>query len=226
MPVSDIGAQDRAGEAQGGSSAVDALDAVIDEFDEYYRWMDNAHQGKLNDQGIDVRKRIVQVRLVLQLLNAALAESRTIDELADNAANAVGGAHDPWAPLKARAAAFEPHDKRQRELMELIELYSETFYWVAERAIKAANALPGLKSLSAPGVRDARNHLIEHPEGKASRVFNGGFGYGKPRGPVLAAARTDETPAVWPNAGVFVNADEFSNRYVKALRAARATTGV
>lgn len=202
---------------------MDALDAVIYEFDEYYRWMDKAHQGKLNDQGIDVRKRIVQVRLVLQLLNAALAESREINELADNAANAVEGADDPWAPLKARAAALKPHDRRQRELMDLVELYSETFYWIAGRAIKAANSLPGLKSLSAPGVRDARNQLIEHPEGQASRVFNGGFGYGKPRGPVLAAARSDETPDVWPDAGLFVNADEFSNRFVKALRAARAT---
>lgn len=223
MPVSDIGARDRAAEAKAGGSAIDGANVVLAEFDEYYRWMDRAHQGKLNDQGVDVKKRIAQVRLVLQLLNAALAESRAINELADNAANAAEGTEDEWAPLNARVEALKPHSERQIELMDLVGLYSETFYWIAARAMKAANSLPGLKSFSAPGVRDARNQLIEHSEGKSSRVFNGGFGYGKPRGPVLAAVRISETPDVWHDAGLFVNADEFAKGFVKALRAARAT---
>lgn len=221
MALSDVGARDRAAEAEAGSYAIEGVNAVLAEFDEYYRWMDKAHEGKLNDQGIDVRKRIAQCRLVLQLLNAALAESREINERGDNAAKAVEGSDDVWAPLSARVEALKPYAERLIELMDLVGLYSEAFYWVAFRAMKAANPLPGLKSLSAAGVRDVRNKLMEHPEGNDSRIFNGGFGYGKPNGPVIAALRTEETPDAWQDAGLFVNADQFFKGFIKVLRAAR-----
>lgn len=222
--MSNIGAIDRAEEEKAGKSVIAGLDRLLAEFDEFYRWMDKAHAGSLNEQGVDVGKRLRQVRLVVGLLNAALAESRAINQVADDAAEAVDGSGDPWAPLNARVEAMKPHLQRDIELMSLIELYSETFYWVAGRALKAATFLPGLKSLAAPGVRNVRNKLIEHTEGPDSRVFNGGFGYGKPRGPILAGLRTSETPDAWPDAGLFVNAEEFSTKFVAALKAGRGVS--
>lgn len=221
--MSNDGAFDRSEEEKAGKGVIAGLDRLLAEFDEYYRWMDKANEGSLNEQGVDVGKRLRQVRLIAELLNAALAESRAINQIADDAADAVDGGGDPWAPLNARVEAMRPYLQRHIELMSLVELYSETFYWIAARAMKAASHLPGLKSLDAPGVRNVRNHLIEHTEGKSSKVFNGGFGYGKPRGPVLAGLRTSATPDAWPDAGLFVNAEEFSTKFVAALKAGRGT---
>lgn len=129
--MSEVNEKLRADEERAANIALDGLTKVIEEFDEYYRWLDKAHQGSLNEQAIDVRKRIVQTHLILRLLNTALSESRSINALADEAGNAAEGSSDEWAVLNARVAAFQPHMKRQSELMELIELYSDVFYWVA-----------------------------------------------------------------------------------------------
>ncbi|TIP72182.1 hypothetical protein [Mesorhizobium sp.] len=219
--MSEVNEKLRADEERAANIALDGLTKVIEEFDEYYRWLDKAHQGSLNEQAIDVRKRIVQTHLILRLLNTALSESRSINALADEAGNAAEGSSDEWAVLNARVAAFQPHMKRQSELMELIELYSDVFYWVAARAMKASNYLPGLKPFVASGIRDVRNHLVEHPEKADSRIFNGGFGFGMPSGPVLAAMRTDQQPSFWKDPGLFVNVGEFCNKFTQALRAAR-----
>lgn len=219
--MSEIGDRDRAGEEAAGNAAVAGLDRVLADFDEYYRRIDESHQGRFNEQAVDVRKRLRQARLVLRLLNAALEESRSIMQEADAARDAASSPHDEWAGMTAFAEVRRRYIQRSGELLSLIELHSETFYWIAARAMKAATYLPGLKSFTAPGVRDVRNHLIEHPEGKSSGVFNGGFGYGKPRGPVLGALRTSETPDVWHDAGLFVNVDEFADRFCRALQAAQ-----
>lgn len=221
MAWSDMNAIDREEEAQAGRTVLSGLDILLVEFDEYSLWVEKAHDCKLNEQAVDVQKRIRQVRLVVSLLDAALAESRAIYQTADEAAKAADDTDNPMTALNAFGEALRPNLQRHSDLMSLIELHSETFYWVAARAMKAATYLPGMKTFAAPGVRDVRNHLIEHTEGKSSRVFNGGFAYGKPRGPVLAAMRTSETPDVWHDAGLFVNAGEFTAKFIASLRGAR-----
>lgn len=80
-------------------------------------------------------------------------------------------------------------------------------------------------------MRNVRNQLIDHPEGKESRIFAQSFSYGGPEGPKLKSVRQGETvyagdgsplssleaadPAQhdWVDGGLYVNAAEM----VKAL---------
>jgi hypothetical protein len=105
-------------------------------------------------------------------------------------------------------------------------LDTESFYWQCGRFRNLARMLPGLKSFEAPGIRDVRNHLIEHPESKASGVTINSFGWHPERGPTIKSCRTVETVGVFPDAGLLANAknfyEELSRKLTVALRAAQS----
>ena len=95
------------------------------------------------------------------------------------------------------------------ELPDELELQSECFYWVANRARSILKQMPGLSSFEALGIRNVRNNLIEHPERPSSNIMISSFGYGMPQGPVLKALRYSHQTEIFPDAGLFVNAVEF-----------------
>jgi hypothetical protein len=67
-----------------------------------------------------------------------------------------------------------------------------------------------------------RNHLIEHPEGLASRVLSRSFGFGGPNGPVVKAIR-ESLETAHPDVGLYANAKEFAdNLETAAATAVRA----
>ena len=88
---------------------------------------------------------------------------------------------------------------------------TEAFYYIAARtrSVLRSGELPGLKSFECPGVRNVRNKLLEHPEGADSRVFTAGFGFGGDTGPHVKAVRRTGQEDIFPDAGLYKNAQEF-----------------
>ena len=101
-------------------------------------------------------------------------------------------------------------------------LLTDSFYFIAFRFLDLVNSpdkpLPGLHGLEARGVRDVRNHLLAHPEGRRSRVFTRSWGFDGSRGPVMKPFRSDDEPAVYADAGLFINAFELAAAVCKRLR--------
>jgi hypothetical protein len=161
-------------------------------FDAYYRVMDR-HPPAGWDAGIahEGRKRLRQLDWLL-----IEVQRRELE-------------HSAAMMAEEHRAAFRASDE--------IELLAECFYYVAFRAQRLIASLPELGGFEAIGVRDVRNHLIEHPERKDSGVVNRGFQFGADRGPVLRAVRLDTDPKDWQDPGLYANAMEFRNKLVSLL---------
>ena len=91
-----------------------------------------------------------------------------------------------------------------------IEVLTESFYWVAHRALLVTLSLPGLRGFRADGIRDVRNHLLAHPESANSGVVSTSSGFSFAAGPQVKPVRSDPQAKVWVDAGLFANALEFS----------------
>jgi len=212
----------RAKEERASQNACLAMEDALEAFRHYYRWLDKAHAGALNDQGCSAEKRLKQAVLVLERIDQLLAHERSLGKSLELDYDLYQREPDKAvAEWRARVQGDEGGAVTESRDWEWLELLSEQFYWVAFRARSAMRHLPGLEKFEAQGVRNTRNKLIEHPEGSDSRVFNGGFAFGSERGPVLAALRTDQQPDAWPDAGLFPNVREFASN----LMASVATSG-
>lgn len=111
-----------------------------------------------------------------------------------------------------------------RQMLFDAELYTEAFYYFAFRVycIAREGLVPGLTAFRCDGVRDVRNHLIEHPDGRSSLVAIQGFGGGGDSGPVLKPGRYEHQVGLWEDRGLFVNAREFKEGLEKSLMTAIA----
>ena len=109
--------------------------------------------------------------------------------------------------------------REMEELISNIETFTEAFYYFAERMRKIlrAGALPGLTSFDCVGARNVRNHLLEHPEGMSSRIFAQSFGVGGERGPTLKIERDAGQEDVFPDAGLWANANEIRQNLERLL---------
>jgi hypothetical protein len=116
------------------------------------------------------------------------------------------------------SAAIGPEHHRLRNQAGRIKLelglQAEAFYYLAHRAAKCIQYAAGSKKFSPTGVRDVRNHLIEHP-----RALHWDFQYHKPEGVVMKPFReaTDARLAVLKDAGLFLNAEEFARDLIAFL---------
>jgi hypothetical protein len=135
-----------------------------------------------------------------------------------------------------KSADDEPGHQQRVAVLEL-RILVETFYQSAWRLIVLLDhrgepvvGMRGLRDL-CPGVLTVRNKLLEHPEGKDSRVFIQSFSYGYPEGPKVKSMRAtglattidSASPALelaesekhlWTDRGLYINAAEL----VDALR--------
>lgn len=119
-------------------------------------------------------------------------------------------------------ASNESLEQFQSALLEL-RLFTEAFYFFAGRLRELfghkGNPFPGLRSFEAPGVRDVRNHLIQHPEGKHSQAFLWSLGYGGPGGPYIKFGSPGPSRKFRVR-GLYTNAEEFRKNLELALLAA------
>jgi hypothetical protein len=211
-------------------------DRAIAAFDEYYRLQDKRTGGKFNDIGIEARRRIEQCRRLLQLaiaaqssahadLQVAMAPAPT-DPNSDYAKWVEGPEYRAWQQ-SLQTDSVRASVARSILTQTDLELYSESFYWIAFRARHALRAMPGFGSFEAEGVRDVRNKLLEHPEEKGSGVLWGGFAWGATQGPVIKAVRYENQAQIFPDAGLYVNADQFfSNIEHAANNAVQNASGI
>lgn len=97
-----------------------------------------------------------------------------------------------------------------------IEVLAESFYYIAFRVrqalINKKHQLPGLKNFECKGIRDVRNHLIEHVEASGALVKS--FGYGLDKGPQIKPYNS------FNDDGLYKNAKEFCENLNRLLLAA------
>ncbi|WP_428492630.1 hypothetical protein [Rhodopila sp.] len=191
-------------------------------FDDYNRWCDKAFQGMHNEHGVEARRRVSQLIWGLRQIKLLLSEAAALRVISHPPMPFISGeaAPDKWFDLmKTPEVVNAAH--RELALTEPLQFFTEAFYCFAARTRFIIRQLPKLENFEATGVRNVRNHLLEHPEGKSSGVLITSFGYGGRNGPVVKGLRYDHQVDLWPDPGLFVNAVEFAeslkNRLVLAL---------
>lgn len=193
---------------------VEALERAVAVLDEHYRVCDERFGGKFNDLGVESRKRLKQMIWLLSEIGRYLEmEANAQKPLKKLGARAASGeiSSEEWH-LQMRSPEMSKLMCSMPRISEPLETLSEAFYWIAFRARRVIRMLPDMGSFEAEGVRNTRNKLIEHAEGKDSGVVISSFGWGAPQGPVIKAIRYGEHADLWPDQGLFNNAAEFAER--------------
>jgi len=205
--------------------------STIQLFDDYYRYADASQSVGFNrDLACEVREKLEQIDYIVSKVrnleqNILAVHSRLEEVLRTHIEN-----------LKARGQSFEANPipaeaiiTREEEETILraefeMKLLTEAFYYFAGRVrsiLRHSSApLPGLASFECEGVRNTRNKLLEHPEGKGSHVFIRSFAWGGAQGPVIKALRYDPQQHVFPDRGLYENAREFRENLERCIRTA------
>ena len=106
-----------------------------------------------------------------------------------------------------------------------LRVFLEAFYYSAHRVRDifqdSVNELPGLSNFEAVGIRNARNHLIEHPRAP-SGVLVYTFAVGGPVGPQLRPIQWSGDPPGTQDQGLHQNAKEFEEALNATLERAIA----
>jgi len=112
--------------------------------------------------------------------------------------------------------------EEDRDVVRDLRLKTEQFYQLAHRFTKVVALLPSLQGFEHKPTAVVRNQLIEHPEGKASKVPFDSFGYGTVTGPVVKALRLGKEVGPHPDPGLYPNAVDLIRALTEALSAALA----
>lgn len=190
------------------------FDEAVAKLDEHYVICDKIYDGEFNELGIEARRRILQMHFLVEKI-AALSNENTKKMEEFNERMFRNFPNPPDVP-----------EEEQREYLSFsirtndeIVLLTESYYWIAGRNRSVIRLLPGLSSFEAAGVRNVRNHLIEHPEKGASGVTHFSFASGGPNGPIVKGCRSDREPDKWQDAGLFTNNREFLEALIKSIPA-------
>ncbi|MEN9582405.1 MAG: hypothetical protein RL641_359 [Candidatus Parcubacteria bacterium] len=102
---------------------------------------------------------------------------------------------------------------------KLSELRRSTidYYQLAHRVIKILEILPELDKIKCKPITAVRNHLIQHPEGRASLVTLDSFGYSTEEGPIVKALREGSEIGAHPDKGFSSNNNSMVNSLEKVL---------
>jgi hypothetical protein len=111
------------------------------------------------------------------------------------------------AEVEPRIQAEHPFEKSD-EMRVLLEAFYYSAHRVCDILNDHARELPGIAGLEAQGVRDVRNHLVEHPSrDKGVLVYS--MACGGPVGPQLRLLRWSLDPPGIDDQGLHHNAKEF-----------------
>ena len=196
-------------------------------FDEYYRYQDATNPKFNKDAAAEAGERLEQLDRILSKVNKLEAESEKYIEYTKSVLDRVHAEAPDFTDsrtwndeLKALYQTLSDSKRNQERLAVNQELmdWTEAFYYFAFRARQLLRLLPGVKNFECVGVRDVRNHLIEHPE-KQSKVFLISFGWGGASGPAVKALRVDDQKDIFVDKGLYVNAQEFKEDLERRLRA-------
>jgi hypothetical protein len=111
--------------------------------------------------------------------------------------------------------------ERDEHLRFVMRLLTESFYYFAFRVRQIlrndVHHFHGLRTFECAGVRNVRNHLIEHPEGSQSRVFNRTFTWTLEMGMQLKTGRHEWESSAFMDVGFKANASEFVEHLSRCL---------
>jgi hypothetical protein len=114
--------------------------------------------------------------------------------------------------------------ERDEQLRFTMRLLTESYYYFAFRLRQIlrnrTHPFKGLNTFECIGVRDVRNHLIEHPEGANSMIFNRTFSWTKESGMQLKTGRQVWEGDAFSDAGFIANSNEFNKILMLKLESA------
>ncbi len=163
------------------------------------------HPGFGRDEANEALKRLAQMSRLLTTVTSLDGESRAIVARISEYARHEQG--EPPSPEAWHRTSEIGHD---------VEMLTEAFYYFAFRFREVIRSVPGFKKFEAVGIRDVRNHLIEHPE-RQSKVLSGSFQHGGSEGPVLKPIRPEAQQGIFVDRGLFVNAAEMHDDLMRRL---------
>ena len=105
-----------------------------------------------------------------------------------------------------------------REATFQIRLHAEAFYYFAARLVTILRRYPALKRLDVPGIRNVRNHLIEHSEKPASGITQQNWGHGSSIGPTFKTSRRKGQMPIPMDKGLVANATELRDQIEGKLK--------
>lgn len=203
-------------------------------FDECRRALED-YLVKLRKRGLTKRAdhllQEVRARLrALQWLHARLLnlETELIDDFNKDVDQPVPeGTRKIRVFYEAPAHKVDPHEQatlpcqKEDELRVLLEAFYYTAHRIRDILRDHEEELPGLGGFEARGVRDVRNHLVEHPSrDKGVVVYS--VGCGGPVGPRMRFLRWSLDPPGMDDAGLHANAKEFEDELERCLTRATA----
>jgi len=205
-------------------------------FDDYYRLLDRQNApGFIRDLGSEVGERLQQLDYIIRRVKASeqtaeTAFARSSKIFHDHVERVVAAGLDyTKEPAPEGVQATEDEMRAHLEASFEMKLLTEAFYFFASRIRTIlrhkSRPVPGLEGFECEGVRNVRNKLLEHPEGSDSQIFIQSWGWGAPRGPVLKAARYGGQEAVFPDPGLYANAEEFRLNLDDVIKRAFAARG-
>lgn len=200
-------------------------------FDQYCQKFDALESSQSSRElRSEVRERLEQLSYIVskvqELEVVATAVHRRFDaamriHLEDLSQRGISLEDDPEIPFPQMTR--EEVEGQKNALFELT-LLTEAFYYFAGRVrtiLRNTNVpLHGLGGFECEGVRNTRNKLLEHAEKPDSQVFTRSVGCGGTQGPVLKAIRLSTQTEIFPDRGLYVNAEEFKNNLERVVRTA------
>lgn len=207
------------------------FNTTIDLFDTYYRLLDSKGVAGFNkDLGCEVRERIQQLQFIINRVHAlettasaAMARSRAafLDHIQDLERQELSFEN---VPVPDSTSPTQDEFRRHHDSQFEMRLLTESFYYLAGRirtVLRNKRApLPGLTDFESVGVRDVRNKLLEHAEGDDSKISINSFGWGGVNGPVIKAIRYDGQAQIFPDQGLYRNANEFRDNLEQGIKTA------
>ncbi len=183
---------------------------LLEKFDLYIQQLgsiDPAH----NDLAAEARERIQQILFITNQLQQIDEQFRQTVQL--EVINAQG-----------EKEYYNATHERNEHLRFVMRLLTESYYYFAFRLRSIfrnkVHVFPNMQSFDCPKVRAVRNHLIEHPEGASSRIFNRTFMWSQESGMHLKHGRHTWESSSFADAGFKINAKEFYDLLLAAINSA------
>lgn len=194
------------------------FESILEKFDLYLDKMEADHSRGFNiNLAIEVRKRIEQLSYYYEIIDEKHTRFMELNWREYRKMEALRKKF-PYGRI-----VVEKSDDRLEmdKLIFEIEMFTESFYYLAGRMRTIlkheSKPLPGLNSFESVGARNVRNHLLEHAEGRSSRVLMQSFGVGGEQGPTIKVEREEGQEDIFPDAGLWANAVEIARNFEKLL---------
>lgn len=201
-------------------------------FDQYCHSFETAPTELHQHLAAEVKERLKQLDLIIVRAHGLEQSDNEVHRRIQSAMSSHGVNIFAAGMASEDKASSEPASVIEGEFQQAIEisielrLFTEAFYYFAARIrtilLHRTHPLPYLQSFECKGVRDVRNHLIEHPEGVSSQVFVQSFSYGNAQGPILKDSRPPDQGSAFADHGLYRNAEEFKVNLEQVLKNAIA----